>query len=106
MNSDYIRDFKGKQQETNSPHPHLNRILQRNYEKQHHKSHEVLKIVDDPSLSEGEHVKLDRKDSTKRNSRSEENLLGMCQKKTVAAGGQIILTQDFFKVSKEISQEI
>lgn len=93
MNScNFIRDFKRKPAPKS---PISNRFVQRNNE--HHKSHEVLQAAG-PLRNEGSDEHLDRKDSTKRNSRSEENLLGLCQK---SKAGHILLTQDFFKVSKE-----
>lgn len=82
-------DFKVK----DTPSSPLKRILQRNNERLHHKSHEVLKALDDEPVGKRDNA-LDRKDSAKkRNSRSEENLLGMCQ----AQPGPVFLTQDFFR---------
>lgn len=99
MNScDYIRDGK-----CNSP---INRIFHRQG-KDHHKSHEVLSDTirgspNSPQKCKEEKIAhtVDRKDKNKRNSRSEDNLLGIVQKLVSASpSGQLLLTQDFFTVS-------
>lgn len=98
---DYIRD--NRKQESPSKNSPLQRILHRN--NSHHKSHEILtdyKSVQPSSSSPSKcdlrktTNSIDRKDKKKRNSRSEDNLLGIVNP---LPSGQILLTQDFFTVS-------
>lgn len=104
MNScDFIRDCKEKK--PSSLHSPLSRLLHRNASDKHshHKSHEVLTDKNDTVLFKCDlrtTQSIDRKDQSKRNSRSEDNLLGIVQKVPPSASGQILLTQDFFTVSR------
>lgn len=108
MNScDYIRDCKEKKKPPSALQSPLSRLLHRNASDKHphHKSHEVLTDRTDTVLSSPfkcdlrANKSIDRKDQSKRNSRSEDNLMGMAQKVPPSASGQILLTQDFFTVS-------
>lgn len=106
---DYIRGFKGKPEVPVSSSNLINKILQRNgsdkqpQQHSHHKSHEILterkpefsRISEDKSS-------IARHDKTKRHSRSEDNLLDLTQKiMNPSASGQVILSQDFFMVSRK-----
>lgn len=108
MNScDYIRKPDPSSPNAKSP---KSRVLFRKGSEKHslHKSHEVLtdyksdKDVCQPCPSKCDlnpMKSIDRKDQKKRNSRSEDNLLGIAQKLVNISDGQIILTQDLFTVS-------
>ena len=109
---DFIRDGKGKGDHPSPSQKNvlLNHLLHRSGS--HHKSHEVLpdyknaSPLRDAAAKEVYTRSIDRKETKKRNSRSEDNLLGFAQKinsqlpQAAQGGGQIILTQDFFTVSE------
>lgn len=107
---DYIRDNRKQQQNDPSKNSPINRILLRNGS--HHKSHEILTDykgsdkVQSSSPAKCDLIRattnsIDRKDKNKRNSRSEDNLLGIAQRAiNPSPSGQILLTQDFFTVSE------
>lgn len=111
MNScDVIRECSKAKSDAPSPMSPLNRLLlhRKGSERHsHHKSHEVLSeyskcdkpiAASSPTKCEASKC-IDRKDKSKRNSRSEDNLLGLQKSIQSSPSGQIILTQDFFTVS-------